>query len=67
MKKEKWTFGKVFHTSLIGFAIVAFWRGTWGLMDIYLFPDNRLLSFLVSILLGVVILYSTKNLIERLG
>ncbi|MBI5803071.1 hypothetical protein HY448_00065 [Candidatus Pacearchaeota archaeon] len=57
---------EVFHTLLIAFAIVSFWRGTWGLMDLYLFPENHLVSFWISILIGVVILYSTQNLFKRL-
>ena len=56
----------VSHAILVGFAIVAFWRGTWGFMDFYLFPKNEILSFSASILIGVVILYSTKNLIKKL-
>lgn len=29
------------------------WRGIWGLFDVFLFPENRTLSYLLSILLGV--------------
>ncbi|WP_305907819.1 hypothetical protein Q9L42_013815 [Methylomarinum sp. Ch1-1] len=38
-------------------AIIMFWRGVWGLLDIYLFPGSPALSYLVSITLGVLILY----------
>lgn len=58
--------GDVFFTLLIAFAIVLFWRGMWGLMDLYLYPHNHLLSYLISIAGGVIILYSTKNLLKRL-
>lgn len=37
-------------------AIVAFWRGAWNLLDLYLFPNNFLMSQIVSIILGVIIL-----------
>ena len=41
---------------LILFAIISFWRGLQGLMDIYLYPGNRELSLWVSIFLGLIIL-----------
>ncbi len=37
-------------------AIVSFWRGVWGLLDRYLFPDNRDLSLVASIGIGLLIL-----------
>jgi len=42
---------------LVGFSVVMFWRGAWGLMDLYLFPDNPTLSFSVSLLAGILILF----------
>jgi len=39
-------------------AIVGFWRGFWGLMDIYLFPQNKILSLTSSIILGLIIVIS---------
>ena len=42
---------------ILAVAIVAVWRGVWGLMDIYLFPNNEILSFSISIIIGVLILY----------
>jgi len=38
-------------------AIVSIWRGVWGLMDIYLFPENPTLSFIISLSMGLVILF----------
>ena len=38
-------------------AIVSFWRGVWGLMDLYLFPKSPTLSFFVSIIIGLAILF----------
>jgi len=57
---------KVSLALLIGFAVVAFWRGTWGLLDMYLFPNNFQLSLWVSVLLGVIILVSAHKLITQL-
>jgi hypothetical protein len=42
---------------IIILAIIMFWRGMWGLLDTYLFPGSPTLSNLVSVLLGVLILY----------
>ncbi len=46
-----------FYSIFIGISIIMFWRGLWGLMDLYLFPDNHLLSYLVSVFLGLFLLY----------
>jgi hypothetical protein len=57
---------QLFVAILVGFAVISFWRGVWGLMDELLFPDNSLLSYWSSIIIGLVILiitgYSTKEL-----
>jgi len=37
-------------------AIVAIWRGTWNLMDVYLIPQNFVYSQIASIMFGVLIL-----------
>ncbi len=37
-------------------AVVAMWRGLWGLMDIYLWPNNPKRSNLVSFITGFVII-----------
>lgn len=57
-------FKKIFYILLIAFAIVSFWRGVWQLSNLYLFPNNLLLSNLISLAVGVVILYYTKHLID---
>lgn len=38
-------------------AIIAFWRGMWGLLDVVLFPNSPMLSYLSSILIGALVLY----------
>lgn len=66
MKRKKRSLKNIIYTIIIAFAIVLFWRGVWGLTDLYLFPNNLVLSFSISILAGVLILYLTKNLIKKL-
>ncbi len=46
----------VANTFIAATAVIAVWRGLWGLMDLYLLPDNPTWSFVVSIVLGVIIL-----------
>jgi hypothetical protein len=45
----------------IAFGVVLVWRGFWGIADLYIFPENPLISFLVSIGLGLVILLASKE------
>jgi len=56
---------KVLQALLIAFAIVSFWRGVWGLMDTYLFPNNYVLSLWISLVLGIILLFWTENLIKQ--
>ena len=51
---------------VIVLAIIMLWRGVWGLLDIYLFPGSPNLSYLVSIALGILILYLDNFSIENL-
>lgn len=52
---------------IIAFAVISFWRGIWGLMDVYLVPNNYVISSWISMFLGLGILvithYVTKELI----
>jgi hypothetical protein len=64
---KNWKKGnKILFAIIIGLAVVSFWRGAWGLLDEYLFPMNLVLSYWVSLIIGVVILivthYTTKTL-----
>ena len=50
---------------VIGIAIVAFWRGIWGILDLYLFPNDELLSYLTSIGISLFVLaFNGSNLAE---
>jgi Zn-dependent protease with chaperone function len=44
------------------FAIVLFWRGVWGLLDEFLFPGNPILSYIISAVAGIIILYFSKKI-----
>jgi len=35
---------------------IAVWWGTWGLLDVFIFPGNQILSYLISIALGFLLL-----------
>jgi len=65
-RKKKRSLKNILNVLILAFAIVAFWRGVWGIMDVYLFPGNKLLSSIVSFVIGIVILYFTKNLVKEL-
>lgn len=56
--KKKESLSRHFITVVLtAAAVVFFWRGIWGLTDTYLFPENSTLSYLVSIFVGLIILY----------
>jgi hypothetical protein len=65
-KREKRNWRKVFFAVIIAFAVISFWRGVWGLMDIYLFPKNILLSLWISVIIGIIILIFTRHTIKQL-
>lgn len=41
---------------------VSIWRGAWGLMDLHIFPENTSLSYLVSLVIGLVIMLTSYDL-----
>lgn len=49
------------RTLIVALAIAIFWRGIWGFMDLYFFPNMLPLSFALSIFFGLIILYSLKR------
>ncbi len=42
---------------LLVVAVVLIWRGIWGFADTYFLPDTPALSFGLSILIGIILLY----------
>jgi len=55
-----------FFAILIGIAVILFWRGVWAVADVLIFPDDYLLSGIISLLLGLFILITSKYLIREL-
>ncbi len=37
-------------------AVIIFWRGVWGLFDLYIFPENQLFSYIASICIGTLLM-----------
>jgi hypothetical protein len=66
VKKLK-PFKQLLFTFCIGLSVVSFWRGAWGIMDNYLFPNNYELSSWVSIIIGLSILYFTHYWTKELA
>ena len=59
-------FKQILFALLIGIAVVSFWRGVWGLLDIYLLPNNLKLSLWVSLIASVVVLAGTHYIVKEL-
>ncbi len=57
---------QIFYAFIIGVAVVAFWRGAWGIMDVLIFPNNYLLSSIITFVGGLVLLFFTKHLVREL-
>lgn len=63
---EKTTLKDLIPIIIASIAIVGFWRGIWGLMDMYIYPNNALMSNITSVVIGLIILigiglYKRKN------
>ncbi len=52
-------------TFIVVLGVVSLWRGVWGLMDLHIFPKNTSLSYLVSLIIGLIILVSTYDLAKQ--
>ena len=67
MKKQKKSSWKnLLVTLILAIAVVAFWRGVWILMDLYLFPNDLFISAGISLILGIFLLYSIKHRLDSL-
>lgn len=51
---------------IISLSVISFWRGAWGLMDLYIFPNNYALSLWVSLIAGLLVLGATHYIVEEL-
>ena len=56
----------ILHSILIATAVVFFWRGSWGLMDLYLVPENQITSMVLSVVIGLIILIVTQSVHKEL-
>lgn len=56
----------VSKTLFIASGVILFWRGSWGLMDYYIVPNNPLVSNVISLTLGLAILVYTHHLDDSL-
>ncbi|XP_078049072.1 uncharacterized protein LOC144476245 [Augochlora pura] len=48
----------VFSVAVAAPAVVGYWRGTWGLSNFYVYPEDPVLSSLTSIVIGFVGLFA---------
>lgn len=48
---------RVLHLLIAAIGIAMFWRGAWGILDTYFFPNNQLLSYVGSIFVAFLVLY----------
>ena len=55
------TKNKLFLIIIEAFVFVTIWRGTWGLLDRYLFPNSPQTSYLISISIGILLLFIFKD------
>jgi len=42
------------------------WRGIWHLADLYLFPNNEVLSSIISMVIGIILLYLPEEELKDL-
>lgn len=56
---------RFFLALVLALAVISLWRGLWGVMDAFLFPDNMPLSYLASLCIGIFLLYFTHHRIEE--
>ena len=65
-KNNSITTKHIFYALLIGTSLIMLWRGVWGLLDLYLFPQHRTTSLVLSIVIGAVILSMTGKIVKKL-
>jgi len=46
--------------------MISLWRGIWGLLDLYLLPNNPEISYMLSLLLGLGLITVTHYTIDKL-
>jgi hypothetical protein len=56
----------LFLALLVGTAVISVWRGIWNLLDLYLYPNDIVLSSILSIVMGLIILVFTHQTTKEL-
>lgn len=56
----------VLYAILIGTSMIMLWRGVWGLLDKYFFPQNQSVSYGLSVVIGLLILFFTGKIVKKL-
>ena len=54
-------FQNAIESTIIAVAVVFIWWGIWGLLDLYLFPNNFIFKHVLAIVLGFIILLLSKR------
>lgn len=49
---------------LIVTGVTCVWRGIWGILDIYLFPGVPILSYVLSFIIGVLVIAGTHYTVD---
>lgn len=57
---------RFFPTLIAAAAVIFVWRGIWNLLDMYLLPDHFVLSNIISITIGLLLLYLPDGKIDDL-
>ena len=52
---------------VIAIGVVLVWRWVWHLADVYLLPQHPVWSSIVSLIVGILILYLPDGTLEHLG
>ncbi len=64
--KNHLTTRQVLYALLIGTSLIMVWRGVWGLLDIYFFPNDKTISLVLSVVIGILILSLTRKIVKEL-
>ena len=52
---------------IIAISVVMIWRGVWGILDTFLFPNYPLISYSISLVLGILILLIDNQKLDELS
>ena len=67
LRRRKIKSKKLVSVLLEALAIVLFWRGIWGFLDMYLFPNDPFISYAICTVLGIVILFLDDFSLDELS